>query len=157
MLINLPVTMAVKLQDIPCTVSDDDLWSLPLHAEPIPRLRACDPEAIALMKADKPVVLMEANLVNSALHWDLPYLTENMGDGDCTVFTAKSRIFKYFDADKNLHGYEFNELDIQRNTMKFKEFASKLQNAHLSKQWHYMQQVCYSISVRPDPCFIGLL
>jgi hypoxia-inducible factor 1-alpha inhibitor (HIF hydroxylase) len=132
--------MAVKLSDIPCTVSEDELWRLPVQTEPIPRLRVCDPEAIALMKADKPVVLVESDLVTSALHWDLPYLTENMGDGDCTVFSAQSRVFKYFDSDKNLHGYEFAS-PCERQTMTFKEFANRFQTAHSTNEWHYMQQV----------------
>lgn len=46
------------------------------------------------------MVLTETDLVQSSLHWDLPYLEQNMGSAKHTVYVSKSRYFMYFDERK---------------------------------------------------------
>ena len=48
----------------------------------------------------EPVVLTDTDLVQSALHWDLSYLEQNMGPAKHTVYVSKSRYFMYYDERK---------------------------------------------------------
>ena len=52
------------------------------------------------LSCQEPVVLLGTELVASSLHWDLPYLLQNLGSAKHTVYVSKTRDFKYFDDRK---------------------------------------------------------
>ena len=73
----------------------------------------------------QPVILTDSKLVGSALHWDIPYLEENLGDGDFSVYESQSHVFKYYDEKKCTSHPQF-EPQMTRTEMKFSEFTKKL-------------------------------
>eukprot|EP00061_Rhincodon_typus_P010486 g34810.t1 len=74
---------------------------------------------------DEPVVLTDTNLVYPALKWDLEYLQENIGDGDFSVYVAKTHKFLYYDEKKMVNFKNFKPKS-RREEMKFSEFVEKL-------------------------------
>ena len=78
------------------------------------------------------MVLTDSKLVGSALHWDLDYLEENLGDGDFSVYQSESHLFKYFD-EKKIGNSGF-EPQMNRTEMKFSEFTKKLKEEKDAKK-----------------------
>lgn len=107
----------------------------------IPRISCNDPLVEDLISSMKPVVLMDTDLVSPALKWDLPYLEENLGSGDYTVFTSNSKHFKYYDENKlkELKNNNFvpptSKLDL-----KIWEFTEKLKKWKPGDERLYLQQ-----------------
>ena len=85
------------------------------------------------MWLQKPVVLLNTNLVTSALHWDLPYLCENLGDGSYSVYESDNHLFKYYD-EKKINSHKDFKPTITRKEMKFQDFSEKLKNSESSKK-----------------------
>ena len=75
-----------------------------------------------------PVVIRDTNLVASALHWDLDYLEENIGDGRFTVYQSSNTKFKYFDEKKIENVRNFRK-PMEATEMKFSHFVEKLKSA----------------------------
>ena len=73
-----------------------------------------------------PVILTDTDLVKPALKWTLDYLSDNLGDGDFTVYKSSSHKFKYFD-EKRAQGRDDFTPPMSRDDMKFKEFVNKVQ------------------------------
>lgn len=74
----------------------------------------------------EPVVLTDTNLVYPALKWDIPYLMENIGNGDFSVYTAEKHKFLYYD-EKKMANFENFVPKSRRMEMKFSEFVEKMQ------------------------------
>lgn len=73
----------------------------------------------------EPVVLTDTNLVYPALKWDIPYLMENIGNGDFSVYTAEKHKFLYYD-EKKMANFENFVPKSHRMEMKFSEFVEKM-------------------------------
>ncbi|XP_076041763.1 hypoxia-inducible factor 1-alpha inhibitor-like [Oratosquilla oratoria] len=109
-------------------------------SEPIPRLPCSDPMAQELISQEKPVVLTDTHLCDSALKWDLEYLSENMGSEKYMVYASKSSRFKYWDQAKvKLHCQDFVP-PTQRVDMTFPDFVTKLRDWKPGDDRLYLQQ-----------------
>lgn len=73
----------------------------------------------------EPVVLTDTNLVYPALKWDIPYLLENIGNGDFSVYMSENHKFLYYD-EKKMPNFENFVPKSQRMEMKFSEFVDKM-------------------------------
>lgn len=73
----------------------------------------------------EPVVLTDTNLVYPALKWDIPYLKENIGNGDFSVYTAENHNFLYYD-EKKMSNFENFVPKSRRKEMKFYQFVDKM-------------------------------
>lgn len=74
------------------------------------------------------MVLTNSHLVSSALHWDVDYLGDNLGDGLLSVYVSDSHIFKYFDAKKLARHPNF-KTESRNIDIPYSEFIKKVQNA----------------------------
>lgn len=75
-----------------------------------------------------PVVLTDTDLVTSALHWDLEFLSEHIGDGDFIVHVSKNNNFQYFDDKKTGNVKDFKK-PTEQVDMKFHEFKKRMDEA----------------------------
>ena len=75
----------------------------------------------------KPVVLIDANLCDAALKWNLTYLEEHIGTGNHAVFASPTNNFKYYDEVKARQFSPDFVRPTQRLEMSFQEFAKKVQ------------------------------
>lgn len=73
----------------------------------------------------EPVVLTDTNLVYPALKWDIPYLKENIGNGDFSVYAAENHKFLYYD-EKKMTNFENFVPKSRRTEMKFSQFVDKM-------------------------------
>ena len=73
------------------------------------------------------MVLTDTNLVNSALHWDIDYLSKNMGNGTFNVYFSKNNKFKYFDEKRADSTKDFVRPTLMKE-MKFNEFVDLLKS-----------------------------
>ena len=90
----------------------------------------------------EPVILTNTKLVASALHWDMDYLTENMGEGMFTVYTSDTGHFKYYNDKKSSSFKDFVPPTSSRE-MSFKEFREMLMNRQeCDKKWVYVYILC---------------
>ncbi|XP_014772373.1 hypoxia-inducible factor 1-alpha inhibitor [Octopus bimaculoides] len=106
----------------------------------VPRLPYDDPQAQRLISAEQPVVLTGSDLVDSALHWNLDYLSDNMANTQFTVYQSDNNYFKYYESRKIPQQKDFVPPTIQMQ-MSFSEFVEKLKEAQCSKKhWLYLQQ-----------------
>ena len=53
------------------------------------------------------MILTDTDLVGSARHWDLDYLSQHMGDGMFTVYKSDNHKFKYYSDKKAMSLNEF--------------------------------------------------
>uniref|UniRef100_A0A1A8GXL8 Hypoxia-inducible factor 1-alpha inhibitor n=1 Tax=Nothobranchius korthausae TaxID=1143690 RepID=A0A1A8GXL8_9TELE len=104
---------------------NSQLRTYPFTTKPIPRLSHTDPMAQKLIDNEEPVVLMDTNLVYPALKWDIPYLLENIGNGDFSVYISENHKFLYYDEKKMPNCKNFVPKS-QRMEMKFSEFVDKM-------------------------------
>lgn len=102
-------------------------------------MRVCDPRLTDHMRKQQPVVITGSALVNSALHWDLKYMEENMGDSPFAVYESKGRVFMYSDEEKNIGQYHFQPT-TRKHLMPFKTFAAKLRDAMEKRHTNYCLQ-----------------
>ena len=79
------------------------------------------------------MIVTDSKLVASALHWDLDYLEENLGNGDFSVYSSNSHVFKYYDEAKAQKRDEFKP-SMHRTEMKFSDFTKKLKEKNTSKK-----------------------
>ncbi|GCB80251.1 hypothetical protein scyTo_0018051 [Scyliorhinus torazame] len=93
----------------------------------------------SLFAFQEPVVLTDTNLVYPAMKWDLEYLQENIGDGDFSVYVAKTHKFLYYDEKKMVNFKNFKPKS-RRAEMKFSEFAEKLGKIEQGGSRYYLQQ-----------------
>ncbi|XP_013890051.1 hypoxia-inducible factor 1-alpha inhibitor [Austrofundulus limnaeus] len=105
---------------------DSQLRPYPFPSKPIPRLSHTDPRAEMLINNEEPVVLTDTNLVYPALKWDIPYLLENIGSGDFSVYMSENHKFLYYD-EKKMSNFENFVPKSRRMEMKFSEFVDKMQ------------------------------
>ncbi|XP_053380644.1 hypoxia-inducible factor 1-alpha inhibitor-like [Mercenaria mercenaria] len=108
----------------------------------IPKRSCKDPEAIEFIRKSEPVILTDTNLVASALHWNLRYLADHMGDGNFTVYKSNSHKFKYYSDKKCKMVKEFKP-PTQQTEMTFSEFAALLRQKQKEKHSNeriYLQQ-----------------
>ncbi|GAB1609276.1 hypoxia-inducible factor 1-alpha inhibitor-like [Argonauta hians] len=106
----------------------------------VPRLSHDDPEALRLISAQQPVVLTGSGLVQSALHWDLDYLSDNMSSTQFTVYQSDNIYFRYYESRKIPHHRDFVPPTTQLH-MSFPQFVQKLKEMQRSKKhWLYLQQ-----------------
>lgn len=77
-------------------------------------------------------MITDSGLVRSALHWDLDYLQENIGDGKFTVYKSKNKRFQYFD-DKKVDTFKDFEKPMDHMDLTFPEFVRKLKTAKPGK------------------------
>lgn len=71
------------------------------------------------------MVLTDTNLVYPALQWDIPYLQENIGNGDFSVYIAENHKFLYYD-EKKMANFENFVPKSRRIDMKFSDFVEKM-------------------------------
>uniref|UniRef100_UPI00398F5827 hypoxia-inducible factor 1-alpha inhibitor isoform X2 n=1 Tax=Pristiophorus japonicus TaxID=55135 RepID=UPI00398F5827 len=88
---------------------------------------------------NEPVVLTDTNLVYPALKWDLDYLQENIGDGDFSIYVAKTHTFLYYDEKKMVNFKNFKPKS-RREEMKFSEFVETLGKIEQGDDRYYLQQ-----------------
>lgn len=105
----------------------------------IPRLKADDKQVDSLIMLNKPVVITETKLVESAKNWNLQYLEENMGQGKNFVFCSETRRFKYHD-EKRLQQWPNFKRPTTRYSVTFTEFITMLNEARRVGQKIYLQQ-----------------
>ena len=74
------------------------------------------------------MVITDTHLVQSAMHWNLEYLADHIGDGKFTVYTSKNKNFKYFDEKKATNVKKFQK-PMESVEMQFTEFVNKLKSA----------------------------
>lgn len=72
------------------------------------------------------MVLTDTNLVYPALKWDIPYLQENIGSGDFSVYIAENHKFLYYD-EKKMANFENFSPKSRRIDMKFSDFVEKME------------------------------
>lgn len=72
------------------------------------------------------MVLTDTNLVYPALKWDIPYLLENIGNGDFSVYSSENHKFLYYDEKKMCNFMDFVPKS-RRMEMKFSEFVDTMQ------------------------------
>lgn len=72
------------------------------------------------------MVLTDTNLVYPALKWDIPYLLENIGNGDFSVYSSENHKFLYYDEKKMCNFTDFVPKS-RRMEMKFSEFVDTMQ------------------------------
>lgn len=76
----------------------------------------------------KPVVLTDTKLCDTALKWDLEYLAEHMGNERYMVFLSQNNKFKYYDEAK-VKQYKTHFIPPTRRVdMTFHEFVKKLRD-----------------------------
>ena len=80
-----------------------------------------------LVVFQKPVVLTDSNIVASALHWNMDFLEENLGEQACSVYESDSHLFKYYD-EKKLGKQKGFVPPTRRHDMVFRDFASRVQS-----------------------------
>ncbi|KAK8719971.1 hypothetical protein OTU49_013655, partial [Cherax quadricarinatus] len=108
--------------------------------QPIPRLSCHDPRALQLIAQEKPVVLTDTKLCETALKWDLDYLEENLGTELYMVFLSKNHKFKYYDEAK-IKPCKISFIPpIRRVDMTFSEFVKKLREWKPGDERAYLQQ-----------------
>nr|AKC54668.1 hypoxia-inducible factor 1-alpha inhibitor [Macrobrachium nipponense] len=106
----------------------------------IPKLSCNDPLADELISQEKPVVLTDTKLCESALKWDLDYLANNMGNERYMVFVSQNNRFKYYDEAK-MKQYRINfNPPTRRVDMTFTEFVKKLREWKPGDERVYLQQ-----------------
>ncbi|ESO87419.1 hypothetical protein LOTGIDRAFT_220114 [Lottia gigantea] len=116
-----------------------ELKQYSFQTEPVPRLHHLDPRVEALMRAEKPVVITDTNLVKSAFHWDADYLSSNIGSAKQTVYSSYKNKFLYYD-DKKLPQFPDLQLATKHEEMTFKEFTEKVKNHKKGDKIYYLQQ-----------------
>ncbi|XP_023932189.1 hypoxia-inducible factor 1-alpha inhibitor-like [Lingula anatina] len=77
--------------------------------------------------SERPVLMTNTDLVKTALHWDLNYLEQHLGDGDFTVYTSDNDKFLYHD-EKKMEAVTNFKPPTKRREMKFPEFVSKIKS-----------------------------
>ncbi|XP_014677092.1 PREDICTED: hypoxia-inducible factor 1-alpha inhibitor-like [Priapulus caudatus] len=105
--------------------------------EPIPRLHCYHPDTDRLIANERPVVITDTHLADTALKWDLEYLAKHLGSGQHTVYRSKTHKFKYYDEKKIKNLPSFTP-PTQVLRMTFAEFLDKLRNP--GKDRYYLQQ-----------------
>uniref|UniRef100_A0A2P2I6F5 Hypoxia-inducible factor 1-alpha inhibitor n=2 Tax=Hirondellea gigas TaxID=1518452 RepID=A0A2P2I6F5_9CRUS len=108
--------------------------------KPIPRLSCRDPEALRLISSEKPVVLTDAKLCDSALKWNLDYLAQHIGPAKHVVFASQCDEFKYYDETKISQYCPNFKRPTQRLEITFQEFANKLTQWNPGQEKLYLQQ-----------------
>ncbi|XP_060075232.1 hypoxia-inducible factor 1-alpha inhibitor-like [Ylistrum balloti] len=132
-----------------------DLKQYSFPTEQIPRLSINDPEADRRISKALPVVLTDTNLVTSALHWDLDYLSKNIGDGEFVVHISKNKNFQYCDDKKSVNVKDFR-MPTEKQDMKFSEFVEKLHSAKPGEDRLYLQQILHdTVGKRVISDFLG--
>lgn len=74
----------------------------------------------------KPVVLTDAKLCETALKWDLDYLAQHMGSERYMVFLSNNHKFKYYDEAKMKQYKTHFVPPTRRVDITFPEFVKKL-------------------------------
>ncbi|XP_067242517.1 hypoxia-inducible factor 1-alpha inhibitor isoform X3 [Chanodichthys erythropterus] len=105
--------------------NESQLRQYTFPTRPIPRLSHTDPRAEILINNEEPVVLTDTSLVYPALKWDIPYLQENIGNGDFSVYMAENHKFLYYDEKKMANFKDFVPKS-RRIEMKFSEFVDNM-------------------------------
>lgn len=119
----------------------ESLHEYPFELTEVPRLSFDDPQAERLISNQKPVVLTGTNLVSSALHWDLNYLKNHIGDGLFTVYQSNNNYFRYYESRKISTHKDFKPPTLQTE-MNFSEFVDKLKECQRTgTQKVYLQQL----------------
>ena len=104
-----------------------------LAMNPLPTL-SCDINIFLLLHhhisflflVQKPVVLTDTKLCDTALKWDLDYLAQHMGAERYMVFLSNNHKFKYYDEAK-IKQYKTNFVPPTRRVdLTFPEFVKKL-------------------------------
>eukprot|EP00043_Microstomoeca_roanoka_P012491 m.120971 g.120971 ORF g.120971 m.120971 type:complete len:256 (-) comp15511_c0_seq1:534-1301(-) len=106
----------------------DTWWESPCPLTTVPRMQVCDPSLLETLRAQRPVVISGSQLVQSAMHWDIPYMQAHMGDAQFTVYESRGRVFMYSDDEKNIGGYEFAS-PTRKRAMTFRQFAEEMGSA----------------------------
>lgn len=68
-----------------------------------------------------------SQLVDSAKHWSLDYLKDNIGNGNFNVYKSRSHHFKYY-SDKKLQKTKEFTPPTQLTEMTFQEFVQLIQS-----------------------------
>ena len=70
-------------------------------------------------------MIEDCDLISAALHWDIDFLNEHLGDGDFSVYESSHHQFMYYD-DKKVDGLPGFVPPTRRTNMKFPEFVAKI-------------------------------
>ncbi|MED6247087.1 Hypoxia-inducible factor 1-alpha inhibitor [Ataeniobius toweri] len=111
---------------IHCLSFNENVACLPefLHIEQLSKDEQLIVE-VFLIFFQEPVVLTDTNLVYPALKWDVPYLLENIGNGDFSVYISENHKFLYYDEKKMCHFMDFVPKS-RRMEMKFSDFVDSM-------------------------------
>ena len=73
----------------------------------------------------EPVILTDTHLIDSARHWNLDYLSENIGNGMFTVYKSSNHKFMYHNDKKGKVTKDFRPPTVSQE-MTFPEFVKML-------------------------------
>ncbi|KAJ3660275.1 hypothetical protein Zmor_004730 [Zophobas morio] len=117
-----------------------------LTFDEIPRLHYKDPKIDEYIRANKPVVIIESNIIKPALQrWTLEYLEKNLGQTGHTCFVSKNHQFKYYDDKKiydktnNTKGVEFTP-PTKKVEMRIEDFMKRVKEWKKGDDRIYLQQ-----------------
>lgn len=98
-------------------------------------------------------MLTDTSLVYPALKWDIPYLQENIGSGDFSVYIAENHKFLYYD-EKKMVNFEDFVPKSRRIEMKFSEFVDKMhQTEEQGGKERYAVMFCMYVPIMNYECF----
>ena len=87
------------------------------------------------------MVLTGTNLIEPALHWNLEYLRDNIGDGENAVYLSANGQFMYFDENRCKGKYVNFHPPIQKLSLTFYEFYELLRSWKEGDKKIYFQQM----------------
>ncbi|XP_017298865.1 hypoxia-inducible factor 1-alpha inhibitor-like [Diaphorina citri] len=124
-------------------------YNIPL--EQVPRLSFDDPRVDEYIGDMKPVLITGSNLIQSAMKWDLEYISEHMPNSNLTVIISKDHNFKYVN-EKKLPQWPSSTLEpitTRWSSMTAQEFSTRIKSWKEGDERLYLQQVLDS-SVGPQ-------
>lgn len=100
--------------------------------KPIPRFQATDPEALQLMRAGQPVVLLGTKLAEPLVgRWTVDYLAPRVNQDANFLVKVSPGLFMHSDSSKSVCGYNFTSA-VRWERMKFREFVRRVEVPHRS-------------------------
>ena len=87
------------------------------------------------------MVLTGTNLIEPALHWNLEYLRDNIGDGENAVYLSENGKFMYFDENRCKGKYVNFQPPTQKLSLTFYEFYELLRSWKEGDKKIYFQQM----------------
>uniref|UniRef100_A0A8D8SGR9 Hypoxia-inducible factor 1-alpha inhibitor n=1 Tax=Cacopsylla melanoneura TaxID=428564 RepID=A0A8D8SGR9_9HEMI len=116
-------------------------YNIPL--EQVAKFSHDDPRVDEYISEMKPVLITGSNMVESAMKWDLDYISEHMPNSNLTVIISKDHNFKYVNEKKIPQDQTSNLESIytRRSSMTAREFIQRIKSWKEGDERLYLQQV----------------